>query len=198
MSSYAAKYSLTPHGIYEEKLGDLQNILMENDCLVPTRTREVSKLCLKTPIIGGDDTLKNGQDRPNKIYGDTHCGVTVRNGGTLEYRFERAEKVSSVHVTFNSDLDRKTLPGDHNECRHTMRANVPLGAPQTYVPKTLCRSFILEADTPYGKKEILSTDRNLNRAYHVELNEEILALRLIPLSNWGDTDETDVFSFDFK
>lgn len=40
---------------------------------------------------------------------------------------------------------------------------------------------------------------NPRRAYHIPVEQDhITALRLIPLENWGGTEETDVFSFDFR
>ena len=69
-----------------------------------------------------------------------------------------------------------------------------------HLPKTLCKSFALTADTPEGEKVLLSVDNNIKRAYHVAVPKglEISGLKLRMLSNWGDTAETKAVSFDFS
>ena len=45
---------------------------------------------------------------------------------------------------------------------------------------------------------LLDVTDNAARAYHVPLDREVTALRLIPLANYGGEAETRVFSFDFR
>lgn len=197
-AAIASKYNITPHEVYIKKLELLQNTLMESDCFLPCKTRQVSDLCKETPVVNGNDTLKNGEDRPSHVYGNKQCGIDVKNGTSLEYKFEKPEKISSVHITFDSDLNRKTLPGDYCERYHTMRCNTLLDSPQFYVPKTLCKEFKLEIMTVNGSKVISEISCNLNRAHNISINEEATAIRLTPISNWGENDLTTIFSFDFK
>ena len=197
-AAIAAKYDLTPNGVYKEKLELLQNTLMESDCFLPNKVRNVSELCKNTEVLNGNDTLKNGEDRKNHVYGNKECGITVENGTVLEYKFDKSEKVKSVHITFDSDLNRETLPGDQCEQYHTMRCNILLDSPQFYVPKTLCKEFKLEVVTENGTKVIADEKKNLNRAYNIDINEEILGIKLTPISNWGDNSKTNVTSFDFN
>jgi hypothetical protein len=205
-AALAARYGLTPHGVYVERLAELQDSLMDADCFLPARERSVGEACRRTvlvdkngvPVAGGE-TLKNGQDRPNIHYGTTSCGLSLPNGEGVEYRFDAPTAVESVHLTFDSDLDRTTLPGDKCEQDHSTRANVRLDSPQFYLPLTLCKAFRLEAETADGVKVLLDVDHNALRAYHVEVGRaDITALRLIPLENYGGGGETRVFSFDFR
>lgn len=204
-AALAARYGLTPHGVYTHRLEELQTALMEADCFLPPLTRPVGEACRRTvlvdkngvPVTGGD-TLKNGQDRPNIHYGTTACGLSLPNGEGVEYRFDAPTAVESVHLTFDSDLDRTTLPGDKCEQDHSTRANIRLDSPQFYLPLTLCKAFRLEADTPDGTIHLLDVTDNAARAYRVPVNrQDLTALRLIPLKNYGDTPKTRVFSFDF-
>ena len=95
-AAIAAKYKLTPHEVYKNKLKLLQNTLMEADCLIPNFTREVSELCKKTALTNGNEFMKNGEDRPNHIYGNKPCGKAVKNGEALEYKFDSPEYINSV------------------------------------------------------------------------------------------------------
>lgn len=197
-AALSSKYGLSPHEVYLEKLFELQQTLAENDCFLPNVTRAVGELCRTTPVINGSDSLKDGTDRPNAIYGDTPCGVVVNNGVTLEYKFKKPSLVRSVHITFDSDLDRRTLPGDFPDRVHPMRANVRLDSPQSCMPKTLCRAFTLSVTTENGTKTVLDEDCCITRSYTVKINEPVCGISLTPHSNWGGTGKTAVFSFDFK
>jgi hypothetical protein len=148
--------------------------------------------------VAGGDALKDGQDRPNAHYGAASCGLVLQNGQAVEYRFPAPARVETVHVTFDSDLNRETLPGDLCEREHATRANVRLDSPLFHLPLTLCKSFRLEADTAEGTLILLNVTDNTTRAYHLLLGRsDVTVLRLIPLENYGDRKETRVFSFDF-
>jgi hypothetical protein len=205
-AALATRYSLTPHGVYTKRLEELQTALMDADCFLPARERTVGNLCRRSvlvdkkgvPVAYGD-TLKNGQDRPNIHYGTTTCGLSLPNGEGVEYRFHTPTAVESVHLTFDSDLDRATLPGDKCEQDHATRANIRLDSPQFHLPLTLCKAFRLEADTTDGIVTLLDVTHNAARAYHVPVaRNDVTALRLIPLENYGRTEGTRVFSFDFR
>ena len=197
-ASVAIHRSVTPHGVYREHLALLQSILMRNDCFLPHFERERAPLCMLTPVENGEDALKDGQDRPNRIYGTTTCGCKVKNGEPLAYRFWHAEPIHSVHVVFDSDLDRETLPGDVCERTHATRANIRLDSPMNFaLPATLCRSFRLDVVTEEGRKTVADVTENARRAYDFMVDEKVSAIELTVLDNYGGTEETGVFSFDF-
>ncbi len=196
-AAVASEHCVTPHGVYKEYLGELQSRLMNADCFLPFFKREISELCKNTPIASGCDCLKNGEDRANSIYGTSDKGLSVKNGEALEYRFGKSEKINSVHIVFDSDLDRKTVPGDRVEKYHSMRANVLLDSPVMHLPTTLCKSFRIECERS-GEVKTFEFDKNLKRSYHINLGESYDVIRLVPLSNWGESEETKVVSFDFN
>ena len=106
---------------------------------------------------------------------------------------------ATLSLTFDSDLDRTTLPGNKCEQEHATRANIRLDSPQFHLPLTLCKAFRLELDTPDGTVTLLDVDHNALRAYPVEVGRAaVTAIRLIPLENYGGSGETRVFSFDFR
>lgn len=194
----AVKYGLTPHGVYLEKIKELQNILLDCDCFIPYLKRQIAKECVESSVINGNTLLNNGEDRKNKIYGDKECGVKVKNGTPLVYEFEKPIKVKSVHVVFNSDLDRDTVDGSWSEKVHITRANRLLGDAILSMPKTLCREFSLTLFKGEEKIKEISITENKLRAYHVEVNDGVTKIALNVKSNYGNFDSTDVFSFDFK
>ncbi len=172
-------------------------MLMNDDCFLPHLKRSVSVLCKETPIEDGDDSLKSGEDRANRTYHTEQCGLSMPNGVTLPYVFSTSAKISSVHLVFDSDLDRDTLPGDRCERTHVTRANVLLDSPQTHLPKTLFRSFRLSLLDETGARELFSVEKNRKRAYHVTCSGLVRGLRLLVSANWGGSGGTRVVSFDF-
>lgn len=195
-AALAAQNGTTPHGVYRSHVAELQSLLMNDDCFLPHFKREISALCQKTAITGGE-ALKNGADRPHRLYGEASCGISLANGSSVAYRFENSTPIASVHIVFDSDLNRATLPGDQCERKHATRACERLDVPQMHLPKTLCRAFVLTAVTEKGEKVLYKTDCNIKRAYHFTLQEPVTELRLQILDNWGCGKETPLFSFDF-
>lgn len=193
-AALASRFDLTPHGVYEKKIELLQEILMNEDCFLPGLKRKVNPLCrqMQSP------DLCDGRDRPHAIYNTKKTGVEVQNGEKLEYRFEAPTKISSLHITFDSDLERTSLPGDWCEQGHSTRCNTLLSSPTFHLPLPLCKEFRLYAETEKGTKLIWGEKENRKRSYHFTMEEPILSLTLFVDSNWGNTEKTSVFSFDFQ
>ena len=196
-AAIAVKCGETPNGVYKNRLGELQNTLMNNDCFLPHFTRGISAACKNAALIGADSALCDGVDRVNKIYENTSCGKSVKNGEAIEYRLEKPEKIGGVHIVFDSDLNRETLPGDWCERYHSMRANVLLDSPVMHLPKTLCKSFSLEIESDGEWRSVLDIDNNRKRSYHLPIDGAVSGIRLRVRSNWGESDSTNILSFDF-
>jgi len=195
-AALATKNSLTPNGVYKEKLSELQNILMNADSFLPSKTREISEACKKAAPYA---ELCDGIDRPHKkVYNTDKCGITVKNGTKIEYNLDKAEDVAAIHLVFNSDLNRVTHNGDLCEREQNCRCNVLLDSPDIFVTKTLCKDFTLEITDESGKTEALKYTDSVKRSYDIPVGKKVTKIVLIPESNWGDTEMTDVFSFDFR
>jgi len=196
-AAVAKKYGDCPHGVYANHLDELKTRLVDADCFLPYVQRDVSA-SKNARLSGADDCVRDGRDRANRIYNTENCGSDVKNGESVTYTFDGDKKIQSVHIVFDSDLDRETLPGPWCERKHVTRANVLLDSPQMYMPKTLCKGFTLTADTKDGKIVLISEKNNIKRAYHVKTDISVSALSLTIDSNWGGSDSTSVVSFDFK
>ncbi len=194
-AALAVKYNLTPHGVYEDKITELQNRLLDNDCFIPYIKREIAVECEK---LSQNGKLCDGEDRQNAIYGDKTCGVLVDNNKSLWYDFKQPLYVKSVHVVFDSDLERASLNGGKCERDHVTRCNTLLNSPILIMPKTLCKEYELNIFYPNGKIENISVKDNIVRFLHKQINAEVVKIELKPISNYGDSDKTRVFSFDFN
>lgn len=196
-ASIAAKYSLTPHGVYKEKLLLLQNTLLRDDCFLPGRTRTLSPSC-KSAVFSGDEALRDGIDRINRVYNNTSCGAVLENGRSVSYTFEKPENVGKIHLVFDSDLERETFAGDRCEKSHSTRSNILKTSPRQHIPYGLCKAFRVEAVEEDGAKTLLFEEKNnLLRCRSIPVNRKVKEISLTVTENHGGTDKTRIYSFDF-
>lgn len=196
-AAIAVQHGITPQDVYAEKCSELQVRLLNADCFLPSKTRQVSEICSKADLTGASDAVRNGQDRAHPIYGtkDTdYCHLALES--KVEYRFDPVN-VSSIHLVFSSDLNRETLDGPMVERTHTTRANTMLSSPQLRMPAPLCKEFKLLGKLNGETFELLHITNNRKRCYHITPNQTFDALTLIPISSWGG-DTIDLISFDFE
>lgn len=198
-AAIATKNNLTPHAVYLTKINELQQLLMDEDCFLPSKKREISPDCKSAKLSGAKDSIRNGEDRPHRIYKtDNESGINkIQNKTEVCYTFSPYE-VNSIHIVFDSDLERKTLPGSICEQMHSTRANQRLDSPQMHMPTTLCKEFILTGKLNGKQTKLLHITNNRKRSYHITPCTTFDKLILTPIENWGDTDTTNIISFDFN
>ena len=197
-AAVATAHDLTPHGVYKEQLHALQQMLLNDDCFLPGFRREISDACRRAEISGGSDALRDGRDRVHSLYGGSDCGCRVKNGASVVYRLAEPAWVEAVHLVFDSDLNRESLPGDEMEQYHPTRCSTLLDSPQMHMPLPLCRAFTLTAETEDGPVVLAKVKDNRLRSYDVPVGRVLGGITLVPESNWGGGEETAVFSFDFR
>ena len=196
-AAIATKESMPPHGVYLDRIGTLQQMLMDGDCFLPRMRRGVGDVCRGAALTGGWECLRDGQDREHRIYSNIGCKFSAVQGTEITYKFDKS-KVSSVHIVFDSDLNRLTQDGSHCERHHNTRANQRIDSPRLKMPATLCRAFRLIGCVDGRAETILEVDNNRRRSYHLTIDRELDTLILIPEALWGGGNEIGVVSFDFK
>lgn len=185
-----------PHDVYLTHLDKLQDLLLDADCFLPSKRRKVSAACTGANLQGADDTIRNGLDREHPIYQNNGKVYSCAPGAMIAYTFP-AEQVQSVHLVFDSDLNRETLPGSSVERTRCMRSNQRLDQPHTTLPPALCKEFVL---TGYLNGQVQFTahvEENRKRAHHFKLGKTFDKLELTVISGWGNQ-QIPVISFDFQ
>lgn len=200
-ASVALRHGVTPRAA-GEFIGEIRDILLENDCFLPYISREISlstrTATLDCARVENLEAIRNGFDR--NLPGEDNA-ARVSNNSPVIYDFGGEERyIERVKLTFDSDFDRETL-GDipYPEKIHSMRCNVTPDSPTLFVPKTLAKSFSVVGEKLSGEKVALyETDLNLSRNVLVPVRAAFRKITLTIRSNHGDTAVTPVFAFDVR
>ena len=201
-ANIAREFGLTPDGVYEEKIKLLQTRLTDNGCFLPHIRRDMTVARAAGLSADGGvnniENLRNGADRNNHTYGTEDEGAFVSAGTTIKYEFA-PRRVENIHIAFDSDLDRVTLPGDKCERRHSMRANVFPDSPVMHLPLTLVKEYEIFVTDAEGNRNLLARDDfNFKQTLNFAPDYPISAIELKICADHGGNADIHVFSFDFR
>lgn len=198
-AAIAVRDNIDPRGIYEKRIEELKQALMEDDCYLPWNAREIPELTQKSTLHashGNPMPLINGVDRP---IGDEYNGWIAPLGSWVELDFGNEVQISQIRMVFDSDLSRKTWKEiDTIIRRFPMRCNVPLNQSPVSVPDTLIKTFRL--DVPNGEnswRTIYREENNYQRLVRVNMDITTTKIRLVAEATWG-SGEVRIHSFDAR
>ncbi|MBM3211985.1 FAD-dependent oxidoreductase, partial [Candidatus Poribacteria bacterium] len=130
-ASMAIQHGLTPRGVYKERIYELQQTLMDDDCYLPWKTRGISELTKSarlTAAEGNPEPIRNGIDRP--VGENSNCW-TGKLSSWICYSFNEPQEIKEFRFVFDSDLNRSRL---------NMPCNFPLNMELFAVPESITRA----------------------------------------------------------
>ena len=176
-AAIAVRDDLSPRGVYEQRVTELKQALMEDDCYLPWNVRQVPELVRQARLTaseGDPEPLRNGLDRP---IGDADNGWMGSVGAWVEYAFDQVEPVRKLRFVFDSDLNRP----EKNE-----HANRSLDWEPVGVPQTMTRAFHIEAlDESGAWQTIACQENNYQRLVWIDTDVRTRAIRFVPTATWG-------------
>lgn len=185
-AAIALKSSLSPRGVYEKKIGELQDLLIEQDCYIPWHKRKIPALTNEASLAvssGSPDNLRNGIERG--LVGDDN-GWWGDENDTITLTWKKPIKAKRIRIVFDSDFSGFKR----------MRCNYPKDYPPVTMPAKLVKDF--EIEICYGNTWQVTHQIKNNRRRMVMLDletEAISACRLRLKSTWGQN-KTHVYSFE--
>lgn len=181
------KYGLSARQLCAEKIAELQEILMEDDCFLPGLKRKISPLCNSQTLSadwGDASLLLNGIER--KIWGNDN-GYWGMCNRAITYTFDKKTRLTEFRLIVDSDLDREYTEGNPAvlNISATLFRRLDYNYTSFGFPKCMLKSFKIEALNDNGEWQTLyETDSNYQRMIRKPIDVETTAIRLIPINTY--------------
>ncbi len=182
-ASLLVKNGILPAELDAGGIGELQDMLEEDDVMLPGRWRKPSPLTLAALPDPGSESLTNGVDRS---YAGKDNGVWLEVGGSCGYSWPAPILASSVRIVFDTNLMRhRRMPVEEDFSRAVM-------------PPMLARVFRLEVRKS-GEWSVCHEEKeNFSRVRRISFEPaEIDAIRLVVEKTWGG-EKAHVFGIDVR
>ena len=195
-ASVAIKNGMTPRQVCQEKIREIQAILMEDDCFLPYHRREISALSKAAKLscdYGDCSAIHNGLDR--RIWGNDN-GYYGRINQAVTYTFEEPTHISQFRLVVDSDLDREYVDGNPDAVNISTVLFKPLSYNRTSFgfPRCMIKSFVIEALDEQGEwQTVYETAENYQRFIRGDLDVTTRAIRFVPLSTYASEMVSDTY-----
>ncbi len=204
------RYGMSARTLCREKIAELQDILMEDDCFLPGHKRKISPLCTQgtlSAVWGDASNLLNGTDR--KIWGNDN-GYWGMCNRAITYTFDKKTHINDFRLIVDSDLDREYTDGNPKvlNISATLFRRLDYNRTSFGFPKCMLKAFRIEAIDGDGKwKTVYETSNNHQRMIRQSLNIDTTAIRLIPLNTYFSEElgvaaygsaQAHIFSFEVR
>jgi hypothetical protein len=180
------KYGIDPAQLRRERIGELQDALEDDDCMLPFRWRKVSLLTKEAVVAPENENLRNGIDRR---HGGEDNGVWVEAGDErMVYSWDAPRRLSGARIVFDSEMTHRGKRMRKLEAT-TERAEMP---------KMLAKSFRIDVKADGAWKTVFQDDLNILRFRRVSFAPiDADALRLVVTEAWGGRSQAaHVFALD--
>jgi hypothetical protein len=178
-AALCVRHRCSPRGLTEPGLlRDLQQILMNDDCWLPGRSRAISDLAGTARLSGDGDNLSLLLDGTDRDRPDESHSWTGAVGQRIEFHWPRPVHVGGVRIVFDSNL---------NHLKH-MPCSYPRGRSGTSAAlASLVKTFRIESLDADGQWRVVFRETgNYQRLVVIPLRLETRALRFVPEETWGD------------
>lgn len=188
-AAIAVRDELSPRGVYQSRLEELKQSLMEDDCYLPFNARRIGALTSKAVLSstsGNPEPLRNGYDRQ---IGDERNSWDAGINDAVTADLRELTAVNSIRLVFDSDLSRST---------HNMVSYYTLSPQDFIVPPQLVKAFKVEVDEGNGSWRLVREERNnRQRLVRVPIGAKVQRVRFTATATWG-ADAVRVFALDLE
>ena len=192
----------TPAGLRKDYIKELQDVLEDDDCMLPYRWRKIYPLTAAAKTLAENEPMRNGIDREwegndNGVYaavGEKH----------LTYTWDKPIKASGVRFIFDSDLK---VRGKRMRKLEETTERIPMPSEmvrdcqiQVRVPATTRKAQKEYAKNPEAGewKTVATVKDNYRRLVKLNFDEvETDAVRIVVDKTWG-APKAHIFAFDVK
>ncbi len=186
-AAVALEKGVTPAQVRAEYIGLVQDMLEDDDCMLPYRWRKPYPLTMSARTSEANEVLRNGIDRK---WDGADNGVWVDCGDTsIEYSWKKPVTISGVRLIFDSLFKVRSKRMRKLEAE-TRRVEMPWMMPKAFCIQTKLKKG--EWTTVYECKD---NYKRLNKISFEPVQAD--AVRLIVNETWGGG-KGHVFAFDVR
>lgn len=184
-AALAIKYDTTPAGVRKDHIAELQDMLEDDDSMLPYRWRKPSALTMSSTTSEENMILRNGIDRQ---WDGADNGVWVAPGEeSIVYTWKKPVTLTGARIIFDSEF----------KYRSKRMRKFEATTERVEMPKMMAKDFRIEAQVKGQWKTVYEGKGNYLRLRKVEFAAPVKAnaLRLVVDSTWG-AEKAHVFAFD--
>ena len=173
-AAIAIENHLSPREVGGQRIDELQQSLLRQDCYLPWVKQRFSALTggdTLSASSGDPEPLRDGTNRP--VGSDQHAWEG-RIGDHVEYTWETPQIVSSATLVFDSALSRLIQMSYHQRDNQL-----------THVPEEMTKDFRIEVRTSDGWKLWHTVKGNYQRLARIEIGIPATGVRATFDSTWG-------------
>ena len=189
-AAIAVRDDLMPRGVHQERIAELKQTLMEDDCYLPWNARQIPELTREAELTaseGDPEPLRNGLDRP--IGGEDNGWTGSLGSSWVQYTFDGPRRVRGLRFVFDSDLNRREKNMPHY---------YPFPIEPVGVPETMTRAFRAEALGEDGGWHVVArVENNYQRLVRLDVDVQASAIRFVPEGTWG-AERAHLFAWDVE
>lgn len=193
-AAIAVKNAMLPREACAQKISEIQDALMQDDCFLPGLKRRISELSLRAQLscdYGDCAAIINGLDR--RIWGCDN-GYFGKTNKAITYTFDEMTLVTGFRLVLDSDLNREFVEGNPDGLNTSAVLFFPYSHHQTTFgfPRCLIKHYKIEAQDESGAwTTVYEDDQNHQRFIRKELNIRAKAVRFVPLSTYFSEMKTE-------
>lgn len=163
-AAMAIKYSCSPKQIGRERIHELQQILLKNDCFIPGFRNEDERDLARTADVSASSETEGGAAR-NVINGvsrsvgnESNCWISgsLEEPQSISLKLKESACIKAVQLTFDTDLSHEIQPS---------LLKIVLGRQVKGLPRELVKTYqvkLLERGKPVAAAEVKSNGQRVN------------------------------------
>ena len=185
-AAVAIAHGVEPAEVRAKHIAEVQDLLEDDDCMLPWRWRKVSGLTLSARTDAANEVLRNGIDRS---WDGADNGVWVAPGEeSVVYSWKKPVTLSGARLIFDS----------HFKVRSKRMRKLEATTERVAVPPMMARAWRLEARVKGAWKTVYEEKDNYLRLRHVRFEPVSAdALRVVIDQTWG-AEKAHLFAFDAR
>ncbi len=195
----AVREHCLPGELYPDRIEELKQTLIENDCYLPGNQRNLSEQMKQIRIRSEHGILPHLTDGTERVVDGVDHVWEAPKGTEIVLEAAEAGMSGTLRIVFDSDLNRDSF-ADHREAIRKFPLHCQIFADQKdlHPPVTLTKEFTVWGDRGDGTWiPVLEEKNNYQRLVRIEVKDTYQRIKLQFRETWG-SDTIRIYGLDIK